>query len=50
MLAHIFGLPVEESIGSLAPLIGIGGTVLAFQVSALGRRLRGRSSARANVE
>ena len=45
MLGHIFGLPVEESIGSLAPLIGVGGTVLAIQVSALIRR----SGARANV-
>jgi len=49
MLAHIFGLPVEESIGSIAPLIGVGGTVLAIQVSAFRRRLRGRSGARANV-
>jgi hypothetical protein len=50
VVAHIFGLPVEESIGSIAPLIGVGGTVLAIQVSALRRRLRDRSRARANVE
>jgi len=32
--AHIFGLPVEENIGSIARLVGVGGTVLAIQVSA----------------
>jgi hypothetical protein len=49
MLAQIFALPVEESIGSNGPLVGVGGTVLAIQVSALRRRLRRRGSARANV-
>jgi hypothetical protein len=42
MLAHIFGLPVEESIGGIAPLAGAGGTILAIQVNALRRRLRQR--------
>jgi hypothetical protein len=50
LVAHVFGLPVEESIGSIAPLVGVGGTLLAIQVSALRRRLRHRSGARANVE
>jgi hypothetical protein len=50
MLAHIFGVPVEEGIRSIAPLVGVGGTVLAIQVTALKRRLRRRSRARANVE
>jgi hypothetical protein len=42
IIAHILGLPVEESIGSIAPLVGVGGTVVAVQVSAIGRRLRRR--------
>jgi hypothetical protein len=50
VVAHIFGLPVEESIGSIAPLIGVGCTVLAIRVSALRRRLISQSRARANVE
>jgi hypothetical protein len=50
VVAHIFGLPVEESIGSIAPLVGVGVTLLAIQVSGLKRRLRHRSEARANVE
>ena len=44
MLAHIFGLPVEEGISGMAPLAGVGGTVLALQVNALRRRLRRRRS------
>ena len=43
VVAHIFGLPVEESIGSIAPLVGVGGAVLAIRVSALRRRFRRRS-------
>jgi hypothetical protein len=50
ILAHIFGLPVEESIGSIAPLVGAGGTVVAVQVSAIRRRLRRRCRLRTHVE
>jgi hypothetical protein len=50
VVAHIFGLPVEENIGSIAPFVAVGGTVLAIQVNALRRRPRHRSRARANVE
>jgi hypothetical protein len=50
ILAHIFGLPVEESIGSIAPLVGVGGTVVAVHVSAIRRRLRRRRRPRAHAE
>jgi hypothetical protein len=49
VVAHIFGLPVEESMGAIAPLVGVGGTVLAIRVSALRRRFRRGSRTRANV-
>jgi hypothetical protein len=32
VVAHILELPVEESIGSIAPLVGVGGAVLAIRV------------------
>jgi hypothetical protein len=50
ILAHIFGLPVEESIGSIAPLVGVGGTVMAAQVTAIRRRLRRRRRRRAHAD
>ncbi|MGB8003704.1 MAG: hypothetical protein WCF27_05515 [Gaiellaceae bacterium] len=37
LVAHIFGIPVEESIG---PLVAVAGTGLAIQVRTLRLRLR----------
>jgi hypothetical protein len=39
ILAHVMGLPVEETIGSIAPLVGVGATVAGVQMGMLRRRL-----------
>jgi hypothetical protein len=50
LIAHIAGVPVEESIGTIAPLLGVGSVVLGVQVGALRRQLRRRRGIRASAE
>ena len=44
VVAHIFGLPVEESIGSLVPLVAVAGTAVAIRVRTLRLRLARRGA------